>query len=494
MSDHKKYRSAVTVLAALLTLSVGFSIGVYFRSFEEAQGETVLQAEERSRSRSAAPFSFRDVAADVLPVVVEVDTVEVTEAANALQMLPFDFFGLKPDRKEKDKGEEKKKEKKREFRRPGLGSGVIVKQNGDQYYVLTNNHVVEKADEMKVVLNNGAEYKAELVGRDERVDLALISIDSGGDKLPVAVIGDSDSLEVGDWVLAVGSPFGYMSTVTAGIVSAKGRRGPDSNISDFIQTDAAINSGNSGGALVNLKGEVVGINTWIATKTGDSAGLGFSIPINNARKAIDDFIRDGEVEYGWLGVSISNLDETMKESLNIGDDEGAFVHNVYIGSPADKGGLQAGDYVIAIDGRAVTSSDELVRTVGNLKPGEKIEFELIRTGKKIRQIVTIGKRASQEKILSNSENLWPGIAVADINEEIRGYFEFEDSIQGLVIVSIEKGSLASGGLRPGDVIISINDNPVKNMSDFYANFKSGERRYMIEYERGGSSYYFGIKR
>lgn len=489
MSHSRKSNLFIAFLTISLTLSIGFSVGVVYRSFQEENGSVQVNAKSRVADIDPINFSFRDVAANVLPVVVEVDTVQVTESSG-MNILPFDLFGLKPD---KDK--ENKDEKKREFRRAGLGSGVIVKKVKNTYYILTNNHVVEKADEMKVVLNDKSEFDATLVGRDERLDLALIEIDSDGKELPVAVIGDSDQLFVGDWVMAVGSPFGYMSTVTAGIVSAKGRRGPDSNISDFIQTDAAINSGNSGGALVNLNGEVVGINTWIATKTGDSAGLGFSIPINNAKKAIEDFISNGEVEYGWLGVSISDLNDDYRSSFGVTEEQnGAFINNLYIGSPADESGLQAGDFIINIDGVDVENADKLVRLVGSLAPGKKSQFTLIRNTKEMIVSVSIGKRKSQDKILSNSENLWPGISVAILDDDIKDYFQLDKSAEGIIIVGVDKGAKAAGGLRPGDKILSINDNTIATVADFYQFFQSGEERYMIEYERGGSSYYFGVKR
>ena len=235
---------------------------------------------------------------------------------------PFDFFFRGP-RGNNEEGE------KREYKRPGLGSGVIVKKDSNNVYVLTNNHVAGTADEIKVKLNDGREYDAKRIGNDPRTDLALIKFESS-ENIPVADLGNSEHLEVGDIVLAVGNPFGFESTVTMGIVSALGREtlsgSSIAGFTDYIQTDASINPGNSGGALVNLKGEIVGINTWIASQSGGSVGVGFAIPINNAKKAIEDFISTGKVVYGWLGVSIGDADEKMfpdiRKSLDLGNKNG----------------------------------------------------------------------------------------------------------------------------------------------------------------------------
>lgn len=496
MNFSKRYKIVVSVLSVLLAVSIGFSVGLFLQTNTDSRNQGIFaDSTDINEKVSTDFFSFRNVAAEVLPSVVEIDTVMVMKAP--VGGSPFDFFDFFSRGKEGGDGQNQKQPQKQEFRRPGLGSGVIVKEEKGTYYILTNNHVVAQADEIKVVMNDGKEYDAELVGRDDRIDLALLSLEAKGVKLPIAVLGDSDALEVGDWVLALGSPFGYMSTVTAGIVSAKGRSGPDQNISDFIQTDAAINSGNSGGPLVDINGEVIGINTWIATKTGDSAGLGFSIPINNAKKVIEDFINSGEVEYGWLGVSISDLSDEMKESLEIDDKKdlnGSLIHNIYIGSPADKNGLQAGDYIITIDGKEFDGTNALVRLVANLSPNQKVEFGLYRNGKLIRQTVKIEKRASQKDIVSNSENLWPGFSVSEINEDIRSYLKLNEDKKGILVIGIDEGSKVAGGLKVGDLILSINDNKISNLADFYDAMESGSDRYLIEYERADNSYYFGVKR
>lgn len=490
-----KNRVVITVLSLALALSIGFSVGVYFRSFNEKNGETVLHAQSNKAIEQVGLPSFRSVAALVLPSVVQVDTVQVIQQ-RVQSFNPFDlfeFFGQEGrSDKKKDKEEE---EKSREFRSSGLGSGVIVRSTKNTYYVLTNNHVVNKADEISVVLNDSTRFDAKLVGKDPRKDLALLSFDSKGQNIPVITLGDSSTLEVGDWVLAVGSPFGFSSTVTAGIVSAKERKGPSNDtLVDFIQTDAAINSGNSGGALVNLKGELVGINSWIATKTGESAGLGFAIAINEAQKVIDDFINYGKVEYGWLGVSISDVDEKLTAGLKLPNTKGALIQNLYTNSPAYKDGLQAGDFVVAVDGKSVESSSDLSKHVAYLKPNQKATFSIIRNGKSQTVTVKIAKRSSEEELASGKEALWPGINVTPITKEAATYFKLDESQKGVVVVGVDQNSKAFKGLKAGDVILTINDKKIETLLDFYAAFSSASDKYMIEYKRGGESSFFGFRK
>ena len=424
--------------------------------------------------------SFRAVSAEVLPVVVEITVTEITRQQVPTQRgWPFDFFF--PDQAQPEGAEPQE----REFRSQGLGSGVIVRKDKSTYYVLTNNHVVGDADEINVILYDDREFPATLVGKDPRKDLALIQFESRDD-LPLAVLGDSNDLYVGDWVLAVGNPLGYVSTVTAGIVSALGRDGPQDNISDFIQTDAAINQGNSGGALVNLKGEVIGINTWIATPSGSNAGLGFAIPINNAKKAIDDFISKGEIEYGWLGVSISDISKPVAQDLQVEGIKGAMIQNVYTDSPADKSGLLPGDYVTAINGESIESYLDLTRTVGDLLPNETYDFELIRYGKKVTLPVSIGLRENDESIAASYMDLWPGISIAPLTDEIRKELEIDESVKGLLLLVNEKSKAQMAGLKSYDIVTAINDRKVETALDFYRELNSNENRTNFLLLREGS--------
>ena len=407
--------------------------------------------------------SFRSISEDVLPSVVRVD---VRSRISARGIFPFDRFGV-PD--EEEPGQ-------REFESEGLGSGVIVSRDSRTYYVLTNDHVVSEADNITVVLDDGTEYPGELIGRDPRKDLAMLTFRSN-QAIPVARLGDSDSLRVGDWVVAIGSPFGYQSTVTAGIVSALGRSGARiGNISDFIQTDAAINRGNSGGALVNLDGEVIGINTWITSESGGSAGLGFAIPINNVIRTMETFLAGRDVQYGWLGVSIQSIDQTQMEALGVPSRRGALVNSVFGGSPADVGDLNAGDFITGINGRSVASSDELVLLVGDLPVGNEPVFSLYRQGESIDVQLRIEARKSDASIRQLKRQLWPGMSVYPVTDELSDRLDLSDR-SGVVVSGMDQGTAADiGGVVVYDVIRAVNDAPVLSVLDFYAAIADEETR------------------
>lgn len=476
----------------LMGLIGGFilSIGLFACSTDVRPGESVA-AQERSQlvqpDIQSLQGSFRAIVAVALPSVVRIDVEEIrTQTTPQGNDTPwFDFFFGEPD------GEEGQ----REFRTQGLGSGVIVQRDRSTYFVLSNDHVVGNANAITVTLDDGTEYSATIVGKDDRKDLALISFEAN-EEIPVAVLGDSDELQVGDWVLAIGSPFGFQSTVTAGIVSALGRRGgPDGNISDFIQTDAAINRGNSGGALVNLRGEVVGINTWITSQTGGSVGLGFSIPINNIKRSIGDFIETGSVRYGWLGVSIRSITDEMADDLSLPNRRGALVHHIFRGSPADLGGLMAGDFIVEINGMTIENSDELVLEVGDLPVGEDALFELFRYGEQISVEVRIAERESERAIADLNAQLWPGFTVYPITPEVREEMNMERNIRGVIVSTVENRTPAAvAGLRVGDVVTELNGESVGSMLEFYRALNDGQYELDLVLLRDGVEIRTGVEK
>lgn len=470
------------LLVVLMVAAVAFFVGQASQTTGGENYQLVSGRPDEQESQSPAPRpepltedemrdlnaavslqnAFRRVAQDVLPVVVQINTVQVITQEGPRN--PFDFFF----------GPDQGQEREREFRRPGIGSGVLVRRDGNTVYVLTNNHVVGDANEITVTLADQREFAGEIVGKDSRTDLALVRFETN-EELPLARLGNSDNLQVGDWVMAVGNPFGFESTVTAGIISAVGRRAaPGSSISgftDYIQTDASINPGNSGGALVNLRGEIVGINTWIASRTGGSVGLGFAIPVNNARRAIEDFIEEGRIVYGWLGVSIQDVNEDtlpqLAQDLEIEQGGGALVVNVHRDSPAAASGLRPGDYITRVDDTQIDDSVELTRVVGNIEPGRSVEFEFVRNGEERTVSVTLERRGTEEEV-ANANDLWPGMLTVGITDELREQREIPNSVDGVIVASVVPESPAAvAGVRGGDVIVSVNNNSISSVRDFY---------------------------
>jgi len=428
--------------------------------------------------------TFRKVSAESLPWVVEIDVVEVTtRTAPSGNGIPWNFFFGNPQ-----DGQENQDSTPQEFKTQGLGSGFIISRKGDEYYVVTNNHVAGNAEEISVKMDNGDEYTASLVGTDPRKDLALLKFTSTKN-LPLAKLGNSDSLYVGDWVLAIGSPFGYKSSVSAGIVSALGRQnGPDGNINDFIQTDAAINQGNSGGPLVNMNGEVIGINTWITTSTGGSIGLGFSIPINNVKRTIDDFIQHGEVKYGWLGVSIGDLPSEVASDMKVDEKKGAFVFQVFSHSPADDGGILPGDFILSVNGEKATDKNHLTRMIGDMRPGDRADFVLIRDGQKISVTVKIRERANEEEVKKMNSESWPGVSVFPVTDALRDRLKLDKGIEGIFVAEVyPKTTLQVAGLQTGDIITGINGKSVKSLNDFYTSLANiGSDKFYLTFLREGN--------
>jgi len=352
----------------------------------------------------------------------------------------------------------------------GLGSGVIVSADG---YILTNNHVVSGADEVTVTFADGKQLKAKIVGADKATDVAVVKVDAQG--LPAAVLGDSDSVAVGEWVLAVGSPLGFDQTVTSGIISAKGRQVGVTNggYEDFLQTDCAINPGNSGGPLVNLRGEVIGINTAIASRSGGFSGIGFAIPVNMAQSIMSQIRSTGKVTRGRIGAAIQDLTEDLAKSFGYEGREGALVGDVVPNSPAAKAGLQAGDIVVKFQGKPVKTSSQLRNAVAATAPDTTAEIEFIRDGKPVTVKVHVGALSEDDVAASaadGGETPTPeslGLAVLPLTSELAKQRGLKESTTGMLVTGVQPGSVGDrAGLREGDIVVSVGNQTLRSVDDF----------------------------
>jgi serine protease Do len=479
--EKMRHQKLLSFTLLLFTLSVGILIGTFVGTGVRAEKGQVA-APDATPLTIPDPVqlssSFNQLAKKVEPSVVNITAdylPERQQSRNRSRRIQpdqeegeegFDFFhrffgpfGQMPDMPDP--------------RRVAGGTGVIVDPNG---YVLTNNHVVEKADRIKVKLTGEPkEFEAKLIGSDRETDLAVIKIDAGH-KLQPAKIGNSDGVQVGDWAVAIGSPFGLETTVTAGIISAKGRQGRQ--FQDFLQTDAAINPGNSGGPLLNINGEVVGINTAIATRTGGYQGVGFALPINTAVKVYNSIIKSGKVTRGSIGVELRNSPPPELLKVYGGSTSGAFVNGVTPGSPADKAGLKEGDIIIAMNGKKIESSDELVNRVADSEPGSKASMTVLREGKKQDFDVTIGDRVKvwagradiagdepEDTSEREAAEAKFGLYVRSLTEADREELGFEGP-GGVIVTKVDSASFADDiGVLPRDIIVSINRQPVRAVDD-----------------------------
>jgi serine protease Do len=349
----------------------------------------------------------------------------------------------------------------------GLGSGVIVSPNG---YILTNNHVVEGASKLEVRLSDDRKFEAKVVGTDPKIDVAVLKIEASG--LMPARIGDSSVMEVGDWVIAIGSPFGLNQTVTSGIISATHREEVGiTQYDDFIQTDAAINPGNSGGPLLNLRGEIIGINTAIASQGGGFNGIGFAIPSNTANNALQSILKNGKVVRGFIGTQIEDVTGELADQLGIPNTtEGVYIKSVASGGPAEKGGVKPGDIVQSIDGEKINNAAKLRRHVATLSPGNSASFDVLRDGKSVTLKINIEEQ-TDEKLASlsvkpTSEAL--GITVEPMSPEVAADFGLEASSGGVVVKEVSRQSRAASAIQPGDIILEVNGTKISSAEDFKA--------------------------
>ncbi|MBI3091737.1 MAG: DegQ family serine endoprotease [Candidatus Tectomicrobia bacterium] len=473
----KKSLLLTAVVALLLGVGLATLAGVSHHG-----AEVYAQAASAPGTVAAAP-NFSELAARLSPSVVNVDTVLTVRPEWPGGKSPFAppfgeefferFFGMRPPQQQ----------------RRGKGSGVIFSQDG---YILTNNHVVEGADQVTVTLADGTKYPARVVGRDDKTDLGLLKIDKEV-KLTAARLGDSDTLKVGEWVMAIGNPFGLGHTVTVGIVSAKGRIIGSGPYDDFIQTDASINPGNSGGPLFNTAGEVIGINTAIIAQ---GQGIGFAIPVNMAKDLLPG-LRQGRVVRGWLGVSIQTVTPELAEALQLKARKGALVAEVLSGSPAAQAGVRRGDVIVRFAGEEVDDSHTLPRLVARVAAGKSVSLEVIRDGKRLQLSTTI-RVLSEEPAAGGQAPQEPssqlGLRLQELTPELAARFGVE-SRAGLIVVELEPGSAAErAGVQRGDVLLEANHKPLRSVRDLreaLRNVPKG-RALLVVLERNGRSLFTAI--
>ena len=426
---------------------------------------------------SGQPIDLTYAAEKALPAVVhikyvqnsKVQTVDVQEDPFSDFFGPFGFFG------NPDQGNGRQKRRVQTPKKEATGSGVIISPDG---YIVTNNHVVNGADELTVTLNDNREYSARIIGTDPNTDLALIKVN--GKNLPTLPIGDSDNLKVGEWVLAVGNPYNLSSTVTAGIVSAKARSmgGEGSNgpqISSFIQTDAAINPGNSGGALVNAKGELVGINAMLYSQTGSYSGYGFAIPTTIMVKVVDDLKKYGTVQRAVLGIrggdvlNYIHAQKDEKKDVDLGTNEGVYVAEVTEGSSAAAAGIVKGDVITEADGKKITKMSELQELLSKKRPGEKVTLTYLHNKSKHSKTVTLKNAQGNTKVIKTADLDVLGASFRPVTEQQKKEF---DLTFGLEVTKVEKGAIKSGGIEQGFIMLYANDTPLKSLSDLQELVKS----------------------
>jgi serine protease Do len=478
MTRSRKLSSTIwVVLVLLLGLVVldRFWPSIVSRTTYAIERGQAQAAQQQLAVASDLSQAFQQVARALRPSVVSVSSVKHVQA-NRPQTRRFEtpdelrqFFG-NDDLFERffEMPSPPGGSEQRGFEQRGLGTGVIVSEDG---YVLTNNHVVAGSDEVTVTLSDKRQLTAQVVGTDKPTDIAVVKIDARD--LQPAKLGDSSKLEVGQWALAMGSPFGLDQTVTAGIISAVGRSNMGiTDYEDFIQTDAAINPGNSGGPLVNLQGEVIGINTAIATRTGSYQGVGFSIPINMARRVMDSIINTGGVTRGYLGAIIQDLTEDLAHSFGYQSIEGVLIGDVVPDGPAAKAGIKAGDIVTSLNGNKVTSASELRNAIAATDPDTQVTLEVFRDGKSQKLTVTVGKlnrdtvpTATATPGKAQTEKL--GMSVQDLTPDIAQQLRLDASARGVVVTDLDPNGLAArAGLREGDLIVGVGGQAVKSVMDF----------------------------
>jgi serine protease Do len=475
------------LMAFLVAFFIVSLVEVLRSSFTPSGAPEIQMASAVSSSDTVKTHvSFSDLSEKVKPAVVNISTTKTYKSRGGFGS-PFGrspgpfgddffdrFFGDIPQR---------------EFKQRSLGSGFIISNDG---YIFTNNHVVEQADKILVKVSDDKEYEAKIIGTDAKTDIALIKI-KPKNSLPVAEIGDSDKVKVGEWVIAIGNPFGLEQTVTAGIVSAKVRvigAGPYDN---FIQTDASINPGNSGGPLFSMDGKVIGINTAIVAQ---GQGIGFAIPINMAKSILADLKTKGKVTRGWLGISVQDISEDIAKNLNHKNRSGAIISDVFKGDPADLAGIKVGDIVTEINGKPIKDTHDLLLVVATAHVGEKITLKVIRDGKEMVFSVTVSERKDGKEIAATKEsNTYFGIIAQEITPEIAKQLGIPRE-SGVIISDIENGSAADNvGLQQQDIIVQVNKIKIRSMKEYTKEMSKAveKKNVMLLIKRGKSTFFVGLR-
>jgi len=438
-----------------------------------------------SAIEGTVPGSFSDLAERIKPAVVNISTTKTFKGKNQGRSgrSPFNdyfgdeffnrFFGDTPQR---------------DFKQRSLGSGFIISNDG---YIFTNNHVVENTDKILVKISDGKEYEAKIIGSDAKTDIALIKIkpDNG---LPTVTLGDSDAARVGEWVVAIGNPFGLDQTVTAGIISAKGRVIGAGAYDNFIQTDASINPGNSGGPLFNMQGKVIGINTAIVAQ---GQGIGFAIPINMAKNILEDLKTKGKVTRGWLGISIQDVSEDIAKSMNYKGKNGALVSDVFQGDPADRAGIKVGDIITEINGKPIKNTHDLLLTTASLHVGERATIKALRDGREISfQVVVTDRKDKPEVAMAKKSGGYFGINAQEITKELAKQLGIPNNT-GVIVADVEEGSPADDvGIQPHDIILQVNKIKITSLKQFSTEMSkaAGKKSVIILVKRGNSNFFVGL--
>jgi serine protease Do len=488
-------RSAFLFLIIIALIS-GYLLGNRFDIFSDrAVTPPYTYNVQIPSSLSGESVGFSNIVKLISPVVVNISTTKTVINKDSSSLFPHFFEGPFRDFFEPFN-------RPRQWKEQSLGSGVVVSPDG---YIITNNHVVEKADEIKVTLYDQQVFNGKIVGTDPKTDIAVIKIPA--ENLPAIKWGDSDNLQVGEVVLAFGNPYSLGHTVTMGIVSALGRANVGiADYEDFIQTDAAINPGNSGGPLVNIKGELIGINTAIFSRTGGYQGIGFAVPSNMAKSVMTQLIKEGKVTRGWLGVTIQNFTPELAKEFGLDKTTGALVTDVFKESPAEKADLKRGDVILEVDGKEIKNVETLRNIIAQSKVGSKVKLKISREGKIFfvkatvaefpQDIARVVPSSSEEEVSPEEENSLAGFSVMNLTREIAKQLGLSRNEKGVVIVSVDPYSAAEdAGLKKGDVIQEINKRRIRNLTDFnniIHDIREGDTA-LLFINRGGNKFYITLK-